>query len=312
MITVQLKHLEYFITVAECGSINQAARRLFLSPQALSAAIAGLERELAFPLFERQRQGVRLTAEGARVLEGAGKILNITEEWAALGTENAQEAPAGEVTVQVSLALSTSFNRFLIELEKKYPKLSIIVNEGRGKNIIERLQKKPSGLAICSLVDEIYAEYLPVIQQNQWEVNCLMEDEFAVVLGRDYFPEIQEALTLEDCAKMRLICSSDANDIIGRRYFTMFGGNLTSRVESHASILYMVEQNKGAIILPRRIARCEPMYEAGLLRILPIQGVRLKTSHYLIRPKRCHLSPAVKAVMASIQDYYARAEWEKA
>ena len=307
---MQIKHLEYFVATVECGSISQAARRLFLLPQTLSAAIAGLEQELGFKLFVRQRQGVSLTLEGHRVFEGAKAVLSITDSWLALGRQN-KEALSGEVNVNVGLALCSSFNRFLIGLEKDYPKLSVSLNEARGKTNVARMKDGGVYLSCCSFTDDVYEDYLPLIQEQQWEVTPLLEDEFTAVLGRGYFPQIQDYLTLEDCAKMTLICSSDPNDVVGRDYFTMFGHKLISRVESHASLLYMVAKNHGALILPKRIARCEPMYQAGMLRFLPIDGVHLKTTHYMLYAPKQDRSPVTRDFMKLIQDYYARAGWEK-
>ena len=55
------QQLHYFIAVAECGSINGAAERLFISQQSLRASINSLEQKLGFALFYRSAKGMRLT-----------------------------------------------------------------------------------------------------------------------------------------------------------------------------------------------------------------------------------------------------------
>lgn len=70
------EYLEYFIAVAETGSINQAANRLFISPQGLSRAIRQLESQLNAELFERQGGGMVLTPAGEKTLEYASEILS--------------------------------------------------------------------------------------------------------------------------------------------------------------------------------------------------------------------------------------------
>ena len=311
---MQLKHLFYFVTTAECGSINKAARKLYLSPQALSGAIAGLERELGFSLFYRQRSGVTLTREGQCVLEDARTIVALSERWKTLrqaaDPEPAAAPVAVNVNVNVSLALAVSFNRFLIELEQAHPGIHVTVNEGRGKRLMDEMKKGFSGLSLFSLTDEYYKDLEEAKAQYGWQVCRLMEDEFAIVLGRNYFPKCQGMLTLEDCRKMTLILAADQNDVISRRYSSLFGGCLQAGVESYSSILYMVEQNKGVVVLPRRIVCCEPMYAAGLLRVMPVRGLHIRTSHYMVCSGAAMDAPQVQQAAGLIKRYYTREEWK--
>ncbi|ETX02473.1 MAG: hypothetical protein ETSY2_35510 [Candidatus Entotheonella gemina] len=59
-----MQHLRTFVAVAEAGSVTGAAKRLFLSPPAVSAHIQKLEDELQVPLFVRTSQGMEVTAQG--------------------------------------------------------------------------------------------------------------------------------------------------------------------------------------------------------------------------------------------------------
>ena len=61
---VDRRVLKYFLAVCTAGSITEAAERLFISRQALSLAIAGIEKELDTVLFVRSKHGVELTREG--------------------------------------------------------------------------------------------------------------------------------------------------------------------------------------------------------------------------------------------------------
>ena len=58
---MELTYLQYFLRVAELGSINRAALDLNLSQPALSRNIAALEHEVGTALFLRRRDGVKLT-----------------------------------------------------------------------------------------------------------------------------------------------------------------------------------------------------------------------------------------------------------
>ena len=65
--------MRYFMEVAQTGSVNQAAVRLFVAASAVSRQIAKLEDGLGTPLFERRRSGMVLTAAGERL---AGHLRN--------------------------------------------------------------------------------------------------------------------------------------------------------------------------------------------------------------------------------------------
>jgi DNA-binding transcriptional LysR family regulator len=74
-IDVHLRNLRYFAAVAEELHFSRAAERLRVSQPALSKQIRQLERELRFPLFERDRRRVELTAAGEVLLPGARQVL---------------------------------------------------------------------------------------------------------------------------------------------------------------------------------------------------------------------------------------------
>ncbi|MEU4312203.1 LysR family transcriptional regulator [Nocardia sp. NPDC024068] len=76
---MDLKQLTALVTVAEAGSVTGAARLLHLVQPAVTRQIRSLEQELGVPLFERTRQGMRLTAAGTVLVERARRALTELE-----------------------------------------------------------------------------------------------------------------------------------------------------------------------------------------------------------------------------------------
>ncbi|MDQ0152435.1 DNA-binding transcriptional LysR family regulator [Moryella indoligenes] len=73
------KNLKYFVGVAQYGSINQAAKAMYISQPQLSHIIKSIEEEVGFDLFQRTNQGSRLTRNGESFLAHCKVILNEME-----------------------------------------------------------------------------------------------------------------------------------------------------------------------------------------------------------------------------------------
>lgn len=73
---MELRHLRYFVAVAEAENVTRAARKLHVSQPALSRQIHDLEEELGFTLLERSAKSVRLTDAGRTFLNETHAVLN--------------------------------------------------------------------------------------------------------------------------------------------------------------------------------------------------------------------------------------------
>jgi DNA-binding transcriptional LysR family regulator len=94
---MELRHLRYFVAVAEEGSVNRAARRLLVSQPSLSRQIVGLERHLGQQLLQRTFQGVRLTPAGQALLPHAHQLLAMADA--------TRETLAGATAVRQSVTI---------------------------------------------------------------------------------------------------------------------------------------------------------------------------------------------------------------
>src|SRR5436853_3441210 len=77
---VELRHLRYFVAVAEMENVSRAALKLHVSQPALSRQIRDLEDELGFSLLERTAKSVRLTEAGRTFLDNARGLLQNADE----------------------------------------------------------------------------------------------------------------------------------------------------------------------------------------------------------------------------------------
>ena len=134
---MELRHLRYFATVAETGSLSQAAEKLFIAQPPLSVQIRQLEEELGVALFVRHPKGVRLTAAGQALLPEARYLL----DRAARVHEVVQLAgESGSLTLGfVPSASSTVLPELVRQLRKDHPLLNLELRELISSEQIEAL-----------------------------------------------------------------------------------------------------------------------------------------------------------------------------
>jgi len=77
---MELRHLRYFVAVAEEENVSRAALKLHVSQPGLSRQIRDLEDEIGFQLFERSAKSLRLTAAGKVFLGEARAVLQRASE----------------------------------------------------------------------------------------------------------------------------------------------------------------------------------------------------------------------------------------
>jgi DNA-binding transcriptional LysR family regulator len=90
-LSVELRHLRYYVAVVEEGQISAAARRLHLAQPALTQAIQALEQAVGVRLLDRHPRGVTPTAAGTRMFAGAKATIATAEQAVALARDEGPE-----------------------------------------------------------------------------------------------------------------------------------------------------------------------------------------------------------------------------
>ncbi|NVB84949.1 MAG: LysR family transcriptional regulator [Kofleriaceae bacterium] len=121
----RLGNIEAFVSAAELGSLTLAARRLGLSPSALSRRITQLEAEVGVRLLHRTTRTVRLSEEGRAYFERSRGALRELEEARDLAATS-RERPAGLLRIEAP----TILGRFVVvpavaQLVRKYPDVEV-------------------------------------------------------------------------------------------------------------------------------------------------------------------------------------------
>src|SRR5215475_9171344 len=107
MRTDRLGNIEAFVAAAELGNFTRAARRLRLSPSAVSRRVAQLEQDVGVRLFRRTTRAVRLSDDGRAFFERSRDALRELEE-ARLAVSRLRARPAGLLRVEAPSILGRS------------------------------------------------------------------------------------------------------------------------------------------------------------------------------------------------------------
>jgi len=191
---MELRHLRYFIAVAEEGHITRAAERLGIQQPPLSLQIRALEKELNVQLFKRLPRGVELTDAGTAFLDRARAILDQVER--ALATTR-RTARGEQGRVAVGFTSSAPFHPFVPRVIRSFremsPLVSLVLEESGSSELVTAVHD-----------EEIDAAFIrsPVADVQGLLVRPILEEEMLVALPAAHaLAEATTALPLAELAK---------------------------------------------------------------------------------------------------------------
>ena len=168
---MDVKQLTALVAIAETGSVTRAAEVLHLVQPAVTRQVRLLEEELGAPLFDRTRQGMRLTDDGQILLEHARRALGELER------ARAEIRPvSGELRGVVTVGLSPSFaepigEALVARLAAEHPGVQLRLSIGYTRHLTDWLDAADIDLAVIFDVRPASAvEIRPLLEEPLWVV----------------------------------------------------------------------------------------------------------------------------------------------
>ena len=149
---MKLQQLRYVVKVAECGSITEASRRLFVSQPSITASIRDLENEMGVHIFERTNKGVIVSEEGETFLGYARQVLDQADLLEGKYKGTSEQVPHFSVSCQ---HYSFAVNAFVdVIREFDAARYDFTLREEQTHEIIEDVAHMKSELGILYLSEQ--------------------------------------------------------------------------------------------------------------------------------------------------------------
>lgn len=191
---MELRHVRYFLAVAEYLNFSKAAQQLHIAQPPLSRQIRQLEDDLGVELFIRSKRHVELTKAGQAFLGEARKLV-VQAGHAVEAARHAQKGESGLVRIGIASGLGGVVGRAVAEHCRRFPAINV-----ECKDVFSTMQNE--------ILDkhEIDVGFLrPPINQVHLDCELLLEEEFVVILPKTHRLARRKMLRLKDVADEPLI-----------------------------------------------------------------------------------------------------------
>lgn len=246
-----LEKLRHFHKLTQFSSINEAAANTGLSQAGLSKSLILLENELNSKLFNRSREGLTLTREGAELLEFTKKMLTEASALESrLRSLNATSAPK-----LIRMGMYDSIAVYLgVELQKYlkliYPKVTMVLDAESSTVLFKKIQSKELDIAI--------GVNFPKGSVNSLKYYPLFDDYYSFYMASDLNTKPEDLPYL-----IHEKASDSSGETLGKILNKDLKNKIVHSVQNFETLKILTIQGLGIGVLPTQVAR--PMMSSGKL-----------------------------------------------
>lgn len=246
---MELRHLRYFVAVAETGGFSAASRALHVSQSAISEQVADLESELAVPLLYRQNRATQLTPYGEVFLESSRDILRMSDQ-AIEAARSAYRGETGRLTIGFFVGgLQNGFAQWIRHFRQEYP--SVVVS------LIEMTPTAQHSALLSGSIDVAFTRPVPNALRSELRTERLYSEELVVVLPRQHALAREKSVLMRRLEGERFVMNDRANSpAVFDRAVSLcadagFSPNIATFASVSSGVIALVEAGEGIAILPR-------------------------------------------------------------
>ncbi len=190
-----LQQLRYVITVANSGSMNEAAKELFISQPSLSNSVKELEKELGFDIFIRSNRGILVTPEGEEFL---GYARQVTEQFRLLSNRYIEKEAKEKFSVSMQ-HYSFAVKAF-VEMVKQagMENYEFAIYETKTFEVIENVRDFKSELGILYMSEFNEKVLDKILRENQLKFTELFTCNTYVYLRSGHPLADRDTLSMKD------------------------------------------------------------------------------------------------------------------
>lgn len=193
---MELRVLQYFLTVAREENITKAASLLHITQPTLSRQLMQMEEELGVKLFRRGKHNILLTEEGMLLRRRAQEIVDLAEK-TAKELKREEESVSGEISIGCGEAKNMKpLAEMMASFQQKYPEVSFNIYTAIADDVKERLE---NGTLDMGLLLE------PVEVSRYQYVRMPLREKWQVLMRRDSQLAVKEQIAPADLAGVPLI-----------------------------------------------------------------------------------------------------------
>ena len=191
-----LIQLKYIITVAEEKSMNEAAKKLFISQPSLSSAIKEIEEEIGFNVFKRSNKGVIITPEGE---EFVGYARQVVEQYTLLETKYIEKQRTKKKFGVSTQHYTFAVNAF-IEMVKQFgmEEYEFAIRETKTHEIIEDVKNFKSEIGILYLNEFNKKVLNKIFAESGMEFHPLLDCHIYVYISKNHPLANKKLITLQE------------------------------------------------------------------------------------------------------------------